>query len=498
MSTTKRTSYVASNDSKIKYEKNGHHAKAKSSPSHTAVKTSSAEFSHFQRSVEDAWNPGDDEFCVLSDSASSAGVRISNSLAKKTALNVIDCHKSSQKSCTGDGARRPDVCTNAGIAEAMQRLAAQKPVMVDGEDTAESVLPRPKPVACPLLPPVRYLKQKANTECSQDTLRLQKLRVLLAAEEPTLAELRSLCWRGIPPAVRGPAWRILSGHVPAQAPDRRQVTLDRRRREYWSFVDQYYCTRQQSVHQDTYRQIHIDIPRMSPLIPLFQQLCVQEMFERILFIWAIRHPASGYVQGMNDLVTPFFIVFLQEVLPPDCDVDTCQLLSIDKQLRESVEADSFWALTRLLDRIQDNYTFAQPGIQNKVSQLKSLVQRIDAPLYSHIERQGIDFLQFAFRWMNNLLMRELPLHCTIRLWDTYLSEEDGFAVFHLYVCAAFLTYWSRQLLDQSDFQGLMLTLQNLPTHEWSGAEVNLLVAEAFRLKYTFADAPNHLPPQPSK
>lgn len=37
-----------------------------------------------------------------------------------------------------------------------------------------------------------------------------------------------------------------------------------------------------------------------------------QIFERILFIWAIRHPASGYVQGMNDLVIPFFVVFLCE------------------------------------------------------------------------------------------------------------------------------------------------------------------------------------------
>ena len=102
-------------------------------------------------------------------------------------------------------------------------------------------------------------------------------------------------------------------------------------------------------------QIHIDIPRMNPLIPLFQQTTVQEVglkvnyfklynkyltiytlclifdfeisvcsvfsytlfivskiFERILYIWAIRHPASGYVQGINDLVTPFFITFLSE------------------------------------------------------------------------------------------------------------------------------------------------------------------------------------------
>lgn len=30
-------------------------------------------------------------------------------------------------------------------------------------------------------------------------------------------------------------------------------------------------------------------------------------------MWAIRHPGTGYVQGINDLVTPFFFVFLMEV-----------------------------------------------------------------------------------------------------------------------------------------------------------------------------------------
>jgi hypothetical protein len=29
-------------------------------------------------------------------------------------------------------------------------------------------------------------------------------------------------------------------------------------------------------------------------------------------------------------------------------------------------------------------------------------------------------MQFAFRWMNCLLMRELTMGCTIRMWDTYL------------------------------------------------------------------------------
>ena len=34
---------------------------------------------------------------------------------------------------------------------------------------------------------------------------------------------------------------------------------------------------------------------------------------------ACRHPASGYVQGINDLVTPFLAVFLSEHLSGGID-----------------------------------------------------------------------------------------------------------------------------------------------------------------------------------
>lgn len=41
----------------------------------------------------------------------------------------------------------------------------------------------------------------------------------------------------------------------------------------------------------------------------------------------------------------------------------------------------------------------------------------------------------------------------------------------------------------------MLSLQNLPTLHWGDNEISLLVAEAYRLKYMFDDAPNHLQPR---
>lgn len=100
-------------------------------------------------------------------------------------------------------------------------------------------------------------------------------------------------------------------------------------------------------------------------------------------------------------------------------------------------------------------------------------------------------MQFAFRWMNNLLMREIPLRCTIRLWDSYLAEPDGFVSLHLFVCAAFLLFWKQILIQQTDFQGLLMLLQSLPTSSWSDDDIELLLAEAFKLKYTFGDSPAH-------
>lgn len=136
---------------------------------------------------------------------------------------------------------------------------------------------------------------------------------------------------------------------------------------------------------------------MNPHVPLFQQKLVQDMFERILFIWAIRHPASGYVQGINDLVTPFFIVFLQEALGAEADLDSCRLESLSIENRDIIEADSFWCISKFLDCIQDNYIFAQLGIQEKVNQLKELIQRIDG-IYSDLSRYDRTNKLFSFSY----------------------------------------------------------------------------------------------------
>ena len=104
----------------------------------------------------------------------------------------------------------------------------------------------------------------------------------------------------------------------------------------------------------------------------------------------------------------------------DSDPELYDVSALPPSVLEALEADTFWCLSKLLDGIQDNYIFAQPGITRQVARMKELCSRVDKPLSKHLEQEGVEFIQFAFRWMNCLLMRELSVGNIVRMWDTYL------------------------------------------------------------------------------
>ena len=123
---------------------------------------------------------------------------------------------------------------------------------------------------------------------------------------------------------------------------------------------------------------------------------MQRCLERLLYVWAVKHPASGYVQGINDLATPLLVVFLSAaLLPPSPSKDPSSSSSSSNEAASSssspsaasatttasnssssgrcplttavecldsgklpvdvlaaAEADTYWCLTKLLDNIQ--------------------------------------------------------------------------------------------------------------------------------------------------
>lgn len=73
----------------------------------------------------------------------------------------------------------------------------------------------------------------------------------------------------------------------------------------------------------------------------------------------------------------------------DSDPENFDPANLPKTILDAVEADSFWCLSRLLDGIQDNYIFAQPGIQRSVRRMAELVARIDGTLCVRTPKRDI-------------------------------------------------------------------------------------------------------------
>lgn len=372
-----------------------------------------------------------------------------------------------------------------------------------------------------------------QNKINQLNVKFDKFKSILTNDSTiNIQELRKLSWNGIPNSLRPVSWQILLGYLPTNK-SRQLSTLKTKRQE---FIDGINATsidfnedgtsnfKDNSKEKQLYHQIKIDVKRTNPTIKLFASPQVQKSLRKILYFWAIRHPTSGYVQGINDLVTPFYKIFLghylwqlqnkdqdklfipglmdendemeQELLNSEdlknLNIDNLDPSRLSERVHQIIEADSYWCLSKLLDTITDNYIHEQPGILKQVQDLKNLISKIDLELLNHFNSESIEFIQFSFRWMNCLLMRELNIDLIIRMWDTYLSENPlGFSSFHIYVCAAFLVRFSPQLKTM-EFQDILIFLQNPPTEFWTEKDIELMLSEAFIWLSLYKNASAHL------
>jgi len=315
----------------------------------------------------------------------------------------------------------------------------------------------------------------------------------LQADVCNISDLTKLAWNGIPQQLRPKCWQLMLGYLPS-VKERQGAVINEKRQSYWDTANKFFyvdASDRSDYERETFHQIEIDVPRTNPTVPIFQNKTVQLVLQRILYIWAMRHPACGYVQGINDLVTPFFGVFLHPHVNFKDWGDLNDISDVSEKILAEIEADCYWCLTKFIDSIQDCYTVSQPGIQRMLFKLKEVIQKVDSPLQSHIDSQKTDYFQFAFRWINNLLMRELPLRLIIRLWDTYLSEGEVFSTLHVYVCASFLAQWSSEIRER-EFQEMILFLQHLPTNNWTTANLETMISQAYVWQTLYNDSPSHL------
>lgn len=423
-----------------------------------------------------------------------------------------------------------------------RRAAAAVPASTSGALYAGGAAPEPSRATVPDAWGDASTQQKQVSKFrSGSAPRTEKFLKLLQEPIVNLEALRELAWSGIPARLRPLCWRLLLGYVPPNR-DLREGVLSRKRGEYRNLVEEYYNpileeTRIANANVGTagtgsssssrqmvseLRQVAVDVPRTAPGVPFFHQDRIQKSLERILFIWGMRHPASGYVQGINDVATPFLAVFFYgEVLDKggegsddgwdidtedvvrklneanegneanvvDVAVDGSSVSLEETQLR--VEADAYWCLCKVLDGIQDHYTYAQPGIQKTLFRVGELVSRVGQHVADHLAKEHCEYMQFGFRWCNCLLLRELSFDLGIRLWDTYVSEGTKLKDFLVYVLSSFLLSWAPELV-KLELEGLIMFLQRTPTETWSEGDIETVLSRAYMWRLSFANAASHL------
>ena len=349
---------------------------------------------------------------------------------------------------------------------------------------------------------------------------IKKIKEICSQDFISIEELRNICWKGIPfedPLIRAECWKILLGLYPLKKELKISI-IQRKKDEYIDMCNVYsnaLSNPEEVMNEEElkiYRQIQKDNPRTMPESSLFQNSKIQFMLTRVLYIWSLflyfinilfllinksfkrlRHPASGYVQGFNDLCIPFFIVYFLEKFP-EKNIDTILKLNETelKKLSEDnfieIETTIYFSLTKLLDRIQTNYTINQPGIIKMIKKMELIVEKVDPKLYDYLKKFEIDYVQFCFRWMNCFLIREFPVKLILRLWDAYFSEEKGFSEFHLYVCACLLLTFSEKLKAMTEFQELIVFLQNLPISNWTTDDLDVLLAKSYSIKMLYSNS----------
>ncbi|KAK2198298.1 bifunctional Rab-GTPase-TBC domain/Rab-GTPase-TBC domain superfamily [Babesia duncani] len=331
------------------------------------------------------------------------------------------------------------------------------------------------------IPEIRLNSGENSLKKTSSINRVDKFNIALSRPIIDLDELKQLLWLGIPEecplSVRADVWCYVLGYYPLNTFTRDELLL-KKRKQYEDACRKYYDKEITSDYEyKLLKQIQVDLPRTAPRVKIFKLPKIHALMERILFVWSVRNPASGYVQGINDLLSILIVTFCRSYINAhDLECESIFNLS-DKQLQE-IETRCFYCFSKILSHMQDNYTDKQPGVYKSLNKLRELIKRINLDLYNHFESISIDFMQFPFRWMNCLLIRELPLDCAIRLWDTYIAEiDDGLVNFHEYVSAVFLSLWSKELMSMN-YQQALLFLQELPTEQWSSDEVNSIISKA--------------------
>ncbi|KAJ8774760.1 hypothetical protein K2173_017206 [Erythroxylum novogranatense] len=143
----------------------------------------------------------------------------------------------------------------------------------------------------------------------------------------------------------------------------------------------------------TLHRIVVDVVRTDTHLEFYEDQRNLARMSDILAVYAWVDPATGYCQGMSDLLSPFVVLFEDN-------------------------ADAFWCFEMLLRRMRENFQMEGPtGVMKQLQALWHILELTDREMFAHLLRIGAESLHFAFRMLMVLFRRELSFTEVLQMWE---------------------------------------------------------------------------------
>ena len=178
-----------------------------------------------------------------------------------------------------------------------------------------------------------------------------------------------------------------------------------------------------------------------------------QKLQSILLTFNEYNDKLGYVQGMNDLLSPIYVILQDEVL-------------------------SFWCFTKFMDRMERNFLSDQRGMKDQMTTLNELTQFMLPEFYIHLEKCDSSNLFFMFRMLLVWFKREFSWIDTVHLWEVLWTDFYS-SQFHLFVSLAILQKHERIVMAHlTQFDQVLKYFNELNESQTVGFKLNELLTRA--------------------
>ncbi|XVF37644.1 hypothetical protein REPUB_Repub20aG0027300 [Reevesia pubescens] len=149
----------------------------------------------------------------------------------------------------------------------------------------------------------------------------------------------------------------------------------------------------------TLHRIVVDVVRTDSHLEFYEDTRNLARMSDILAVYAWVDPATGYCQGMSDLLSPFVVLFEDN-------------------------ADAFWCFEMLIRRMRENFNMEGPtGVMKQLQALWHILKLTDREIFAHLSNIGAESLHFAFPMLLVLFRRELSFSEALCMWEMMWAAD---------------------------------------------------------------------------